>query len=164
MMKQTGVPNTEDIQGILPSPERLAKGPVAIIECFENIPCNPCYTACKFEAIQEFADINDRPNIDFEACNGCGLCVSACPGLAIFVVDQTYSETEAVVQIPYELLPLPEKGQEVIALDRSGREVAKARVVKVRKTKNLTAVVSLAVPKEHSLQVRFFRTERTHER
>ncbi|MDZ7758643.1 MAG: 4Fe-4S binding protein [Desulfovermiculus sp.] len=163
MMKQTGVPNTEDIQGILPSPERLAQGSVAIIECFENIPCNPCYTACKFEAIQEFADINDRPNIDFEACNGCGLCVSACPGLAIFVVDQTYSETEAVVQIPYELLPLPEKGQEVIALDRSGREVAKARVVKVRKTKNLTAVVSLAVPKEHSLQVRFFGTERAHE-
>lgn len=163
MIKQTGVPKTEDIQSILPPPERLAKGPVAIIECFENIPCNPCYTACKFEAIQEFADINDRPKIDFDACNGCGLCISACPGLAVFVVDQTYSDTEAVVQIPYEFLPLPEKGDEVAALDRSGRKVTTGTVIKVRKTKNMTRVVSLAVPKEHALDVRFFRMESDHE-
>ena len=163
MIKKSGIPSQEDVHSILPPPERLSQGPVAIIECFENIPCNPCYTACKFEAIQEFADINDRPKIDFDACNGCGLCISACPGLAVFVVDQTYSDTEAVVQIPYELLPVPEKGDEVAALDRSGRKVSTGTVVKVRKTKNMTRVVSLAVPKEHALDVRFFRMERDHE-
>lgn len=163
MLKKTGVPNTEDLNRVFPSQERLAKGPVAIIECFENIPCDPCYTACKFGAIQEFSDINEIPKINFEDCNGCGLCISACPGLAIFVVDQTYSNTEALVQIPYEFLPVPEEGEEVIALDRSGMEVAKVRVVKVRKTKNMTNVVSLAVPQEHSLNIRFFRMERAYE-
>jgi len=164
MMKRTGVPNREDIDSILPTAERLAQGPVAIVECFEKIPCNPCYTACQFDAIQEFEDINDRPIIDFAACTGCGLCISACPGLAIFVVDQTYSDTEAVVQIPYEFLPVPEVGEEVLALDRSGQVITKGRVVKVKETKkmNLTKVVSLAVPKELAIEVRFFRREKRH--
>jgi Fe-S-cluster-containing hydrogenase component 2 len=142
----------------------LAQGPVAIIECFEKIPCNPCHAACKFDAIQEFADINDRPVIDFNACNGCGTCVSACPGLAIFVVDQTYSETQGVVHIPYEFLPLPEVGEQVTALDRSGQEMGPAEVVKVRnaKKKKQTKVVSLAVPKEQVMEVRFFRKENRH--
>ena len=40
------------VQGILPSEERRQKGPYALFECFQNIPCNPCYTACKFNAVR----------------------------------------------------------------------------------------------------------------
>lgn len=164
MIKRNGIPGAEDINSILPTPERLAQGPVAIIECFEEIPCNPCYTACQVGAIQEFADINARPVIDFEECTGCGLCISACPGLAIFVVNQSYSDTQAIVQIPYEFLPLPAEGEEVFALDRSGQETCKGKVLKVRDTKkmNMTRVVSLVVPREYAMQVRFFRRGQTN--
>ncbi len=39
------------------------------------------------------------------------VCVSNCPGLSIVVVDETYSEKEALVKIPYEFLPLAEGRQ-----------------------------------------------------
>ena len=36
----------EDLAKVLPSEERLNKGPVAITECFQEIACNPCVAAC----------------------------------------------------------------------------------------------------------------------
>lgn len=156
MLEKTGIATEQDLQGVMPSSERLAKGPIAVIECFQKIPCNPCSTACKRGAILPFADINDRPIIDPEKCNGCGMCQYHCPGLAIFIVDETYSDEEALVKIPYEFLPLPEEGSFVTALDRSGTPVCRAKVVKVLNTKAMdrTPVISLAVPKEHSMNVR----------
>ena len=156
MICKTGVPTKEDLQKVAPSAERLAKGPVAVIECFQRIPCNPCYTACKRGAIKEFRDINDLPEIDHDLCNGCGLCVSKCPGLAIFIIDETYSEKEALVKLPYEFVPLPKEGDTVKALDREGRVVGEARVVKIQngKYEDRTPVISVAVPKELSMVVR----------
>ncbi len=156
MLEKTGVATQEDLALVMPSKERLAKGAVAVIECFQRIPCNPCYTSCKRGAIIEFKDINDRPIINADKCNGCGICVSNCPGLAIVVVDETYSDTEALVKIPYEFLPLPQEGGYVTGLDREGKPVCRAKVVKVLNTKaqDRTPVVSLAVPKELSMVVR----------
>ena len=39
-----GFPSFEEIKEATgwPSEERLAKGPVAICECVQQIPCNPC--------------------------------------------------------------------------------------------------------------------------
>ncbi len=158
MLEKTGVPDPDQINKITPSVERLKKGPVAIVECFQNIPCDPCRYACRQGAIKEFADINDLPVIDHEECNGCGLCISECPGLAIFVIDASYSEEEGLIKMPYEYLPLPEQGEEVIGIDTEGREVCSARVVKVQNTKALdrTPVVTLAVPQEHLMKVRSF--------
>ncbi len=150
MLKQTGIPTIEDINGVFPTEERLNKGAVAVIECYQNIPCNPCYTACKQDAIKEFKDISDLPTIDHESCNGCSLCLSKCPGLAIMIVDVTYSETEALIKIPYEFLPLPKEGDVVKGLDRAGEYVADVKVVKVLNPKafDKTPVVSVAVPKD----------------
>ena len=36
-----------------PSKERLAKGPIVVIECPEEIPCNPCETICPKNVILE---------------------------------------------------------------------------------------------------------------
>jgi len=157
MLEKTGVPTKENIESVTPSKERLSKGPVAIIECFQEIPCNPCYTSCKKGAIKELIDINDRPILDPEKCNGCGVCISNCPGLAIFVVDESYSETEALVRIPYEFVPLPKEGSFVTGLDREGKPVCRAKVEKVlnAKAQDRTLVVSLIVPKEFSMTVRF---------
>ncbi len=106
-----------------------------------------------------FDDISHLPEIDFGRCNGCGACIPACPGLAIFVVDETWKEDLAVVRLPYEFLPLPAAGDRVSGLDRSGQERCKARVVRVENTKrhDRTAVVWIEVPKALSMEVRHIR-------
>ena len=163
MLLKTGIPTPEDIARVLPPAERLQKGPVAIIECFQQIPCDPCCSACKRGAIREMADINECPEIDFEQCNGCGLCIPQCPGLAISVVDMTCADGKAAVKIPYEFTPLPEKGQQVIALDRGGNRICEATVEHVLNTKAMdrTPVITLIVPREHAMAVRFFQAEPT---
>ncbi len=140
----------------MPSQERLKKGPVAIIECAQEIPCDPCEEACRNGAIQVGESITNLPVLLEEKCTGCGLCIAACPGLAIFVVDMTYSETEATVQLPYEFLPLPNKGEIVDGLDREGHRVCTARVLKVLNPKKFdrTPVITIAVPKECAMTVR----------
>ncbi|MBA1333937.1 MAG: 4Fe-4S ferredoxin, iron-sulfur binding domain protein [Firmicutes bacterium] len=156
MLEKTGIPTEEQLKEVTPSKERLSRGPVAIIECFQEIPCNPCYTSCSTGAIKELVDINEKPEVDFDKCNGCGICISNCPGLAIFVVDESYSEDKALIKLPYEFLPLPEKGDMVKALDRSGQVVGQAEVVKVvnSKAQDRTPVIWIAVDKELSMRVR----------
>ncbi|MEG0895221.1 MAG: (2Fe-2S)-binding protein [Oscillospiraceae bacterium] len=161
MIEKTGIPTQDLIDCITPSKERRAKGPIAVVECFQNIPCNPCYTSCKFGAMKPLFDINDKPVVDPDKCTGCGICVSHCPGLAIFIVDDSFSETESCVRIPYEFIPRPKEGQFVTGTDRSGKPVCRARVVKVQLTAQMdkTAVIWLAVPKELSMTVRCFKME-----
>lgn len=156
MLINDGIPTKEDILKVLPSKERLAKGPVAMIECFQKIPCNPCIKACPKEAITMGEDINNTPFLDHEKCTGCGVCVSKCPGLAIFVIDETYSEEFALVKFPFEYIPVPSEGQFACALNRAGEKVGWFEVVKVTSggKKNRTTVISLAVPKELCMEVR----------
>ena len=141
-----------------PARESFEEGPVAVIECIEEIPCNPCETVCPKDSITVGFPITNLPVFD-GMCTGCGRCVAVCPGLAIFIVDITYSKTEAAITIPYELLPLPHTGAAVTALDRNGRSVCKARVIKVVESKknNRTNLITIAVPKKYSEDVRFFR-------
>lgn len=159
MLEKTGVPTDDDLKGVIPNKRRLAKGAVVIIECFQKIPCDPCAIYCKLGAIEPFEDINDLPQVDFDKCTGCGICISSCPGLAIFVIDENYSEKEALIKLPYEMLPLPQKGEDVYALNRSGEIVGKAKVIKVLKTKNKTNVISILVPKNMSMKVRSIKVE-----
>ena len=48
-----GYPTMEEIKAAngWPTEERFAQGPVAIAECVQEIPCNPCEGACPFHAI-----------------------------------------------------------------------------------------------------------------
>lgn len=157
MIEKTGVPDKENLKDVVPSEDRRKKGPVAVIECFQEIPCNPCSTACSAGAIKQLDDINKCPQIDHDRCTGCGICVAKCPGLAIFIIDESYSKEEALVKIPYEFLPLPKEGSFVTGLNREGKPVCRAKVVKIQNTKSQdrTPVISLAVPKEFSMEVRF---------
>ena len=156
MLIKTGIPAKEDLDPITPNDERFAAGPVALVECFQKIPCNPCVEACKRNAIIPLKDINDLPRVDFEKCNGCGLCVIQCPGLAIFIVDKTYSESHAILRLPYEFIPLPKEGELACGLDRSGEERGWFEVIKVvpGAAKNKTSVVWLAVPMDLANDVR----------
>lgn len=153
-----GYPSMEEIRQAngWPDEERFAKGPVAVIECVQQIPCNPCERACPFHAIHIGEPITNTPQVDRSKCIGCGVCVAACPGLAIFLVDKSYSDTEAKVSFPFEYEPLPKEGDEVKALSRGGEYVCQGRVVKVMTpAKNdHTPVITLAVPKEYADTVR----------
>lgn len=156
MLIQDGIPLTEDLAGVMPPKERLIKGPVAIIECFQQIACNPCTKACPQGAIHMEPDINALPKLDFDACSGCGICVSRCPGLAIFVVDMSYSETEALVMLPFEFYPVPKIGNLVMGLNRRGEILGMFPVVRVASggKKNKTWVISLSVPKDLAMEIR----------
>jgi Fe-S-cluster-containing hydrogenase component 2 len=159
MLINDGIPTKEDLALICPTAERLAKGPVAVVECFQEIPCNPCIKACKQGAITMARDINDLPLVDAQLCNGCGLCISRCPGLAIFVVDKTYDKEFALVKLPFEYVPIPKAGQYAAGLDRAGKELGFFEVVKVISggKKNMTYTISLAVPQELAMEVRNIR-------
>ena len=161
MLERTGVPTAADIDAIFPSADRLAEGAVAIIECFQRIPCNPCATSCPRGAMQPFDDINDRPAIAEENCNGCTLCITKCPGLAIMILDMTWSEDRALIKLPYEFRPLPEKGEFVTALDREGTPVCEVEVIHVllNHAMNKVPIVSIAVDKELVRMIRNIRVE-----
>ncbi len=148
-----GIPTAEEIQKINPSPERLQEGPVVIVECFREIPCNPCADACPQGAIHPFENIHHRPAVDHERCTGCGLCISHCPGLAIRVVDMTWSKSEALVRLPYEFLPHLAVGHEVELLGRDGRVLGSGRVVEFwdRPALDRTQIVAVAVNPEWAL-------------
>jgi len=156
MLLSDGIPTKDDIATVTPSDERFAKGAVAVVECFQQIPCDPCVKACKRGAITMPQDINSLPVVDCELCNGCSLCISYCPGLAIFVVDKTYSDEFALVKLPYEYVPVPQVGQNVTALSRAGEELGRFEVVKVTSggKKNMTYTISLAVPQGLAMEVR----------
>lgn len=143
----------------VPSQQRYQMGPVAIAECVQCIPCNPCETACKTGALTVGKPITNLPQVDYDRCTGCGMCIAKCPGMAIFVVDKTYSKSTATVSFPYEYYPLPEEGTEVYAVDRSGSVVCSGIIRSVRNPKSFdrTPVITVEIPKEYADEVRIIR-------
>ena len=134
------------------------KSGLAVIECPQRIPCNPCATSCPAGAILPFSDINDTPRIDYEKCTGCAICAAVCPGLACFVIDLAFSEDLALYKIPYEMLPLPSKGDTVTCLGRSGEALAEGRVEAVMEPRrDRTYVLHVSAPKELRNDIRAVR-------
>ena len=149
---------SDEEMAAFPSAKVYEVGIHPVIECTQNIPCNPCQEACKVGCIKVGSNITSLPVVDKQAkCIGCGMCVANCPGQAIFLVEQ--DEQWAQITLPYEFLPLPEKGTQGTALDRSGKPVCQAEVVSVRAAKALdhTALLTMRVPKEYAATARFIR-------
>lgn len=138
----------------------------ASIHCIEPIPCNPCETACPFGAITIGEDITALPRLDPELCRGCGICLAVCPGLAIRMIGTgdpgegtpaggTSEREMATVALPYEYLPIPEKGEMVRALSMDGTFICDATVLAVKKPLkgDPTRVVYLSLPREQAQDV-----------
>jgi Fe-S-cluster-containing hydrogenase component 2 len=143
--RRTGVLSLAELAGQLPPLERLRKGPCAAIECVEEIPCNPCEEACPAGAISVGEEITSVPRLDFQRCTGCGACLAVCPGLAIFLLD--LSGDRPRLTVPYELLPVPQPGEEVELLSRAGEAVGRGKVVRARRA-GTTWLLTLELPSE----------------
>ncbi len=125
MLDKTGIASLEQVKSRFPKKEFLAKAK-AIIECYQDIPCNPCQTSCPFGAIHIGDDINVQPKLIVEKCTGCGICVTSCPGLAIMLAK--IEPSKAVFKIPYELLPVPKKNEIWHAINRAGAIIGDALI------------------------------------
>ncbi len=151
----------EQRQGAVLPPKDLwekKKGGLVVIECPQRIPCDPCHTSCPTGAVIEFKDINDQPQIDYDRCTGCGMCVAKCPGLACFVIDLTFAPDKALIKLPHEILPIPQKGEKVSCLNRVGEVVAEGVVENVTEPwKDSTKVVHVSLDKAFVYQVRAVR-------
>jgi len=148
--EKTGILSIADLQ--IPKKKQLEKG-VAILECVQEIPCNPCVESCPVHAIS-MKDINAPPVNNFEKCIGCTKCVGVCPGLAIFVIK--IREDKAWITLPYEFVTVPKVGDVVQALDRVGRVRGKALVKKVVK-QGKTVVVTIEVNSSLAMDIRNIR-------
>jgi len=145
--EKTGILSMKELQ--VPSKKQLEKG-VAILECVQEIPCDPCVDSCPVHAIS-MKDINAPPVNDFEKCIGCTKCVGVCPGLAIFVVK--VKDDKAWVTFPYEFITVPKVGDIVQALDRTGTVRSKALVKKIVKH-GKTMVVTIEVESSLAMDIR----------
>jgi len=145
--EKTGILSMKELQ--VPSKKQLEKG-VAILECVQEIPCNPCVDSCPVHAIS-MKDINAPPMNNFEKCIGCTKCVGVCPGLAIFVVK--IKDDKAWITLPYEFITVPKVGDRVQALDRSGRSRGKAIIKKIAK-QGKTTVVTIEVDSSLAMEIR----------
>lgn len=143
-----------------PSQARRGEKPYVVIECPEKIPCDPCVDACAQGAISIPGSIIELPEVDYEKCTGCLLCIPKCPGLAIFVIDET-PEDHSIIYIPYELLPRPKKGDKVLALDREGKEQCEVTIIKVIDSPKFDhcAVIGFSVPKNLVNDIRFIKLQ-----
>ncbi|MDR1816514.1 MAG: FAD-dependent oxidoreductase [Clostridiales Family XIII bacterium] len=147
---------------VKPENDNRYSGVHPVIECTQNIPCNPCQDACAKGCILVGADITALPVVGKpEDCTACGLCVASCSGQAIFLVNEDAGDGFAEVTLPYEFLPLPESGQKGAALARDGQALCAAEVVKAAAPKafDKTCLLTMRVPKEYAQTARFFKAE-----
>lgn len=151
--RKQGYIEVEELEKLnqLPNKERILQGPVVILECPEQIPCNICVEACPVNAIQ-MDKIYELPVVDWNKCTGCGMCVALCPGLAAFVVDLSKPDYDYVT-VPHEFYPKPRKGDQVYLLDRRGNKIGLGEVVRIWE-RNKTMVVTVKTPKGLGMEVR----------
>lgn len=133
-----------------------------VMECSQNIPCNPCQDACPKHCIKIGNNITALPAVDETVeCIGCGMCVAACSGQAIFLINEEYEEGYGTVTIPYEMLPLPEKGDKGVGLGRNGEVICEAEVLEVRTAPAFdhTNLLTIKVPADMVMKARFYQAK-----
>jgi thioredoxin reductase/Fe-S-cluster-containing hydrogenase component 2 len=138
-----------------------SEGLQPVIECTQNIPCNPCQDCCPVGCIKVGEDISSIPVFEkSKKCSGCGSCVAHCPGQCIFLVQAGYEPGYTAVTIPYEFMPVPELHSRGSALSRSGSLLCEAEIVRVQRAAafDKTVLLTMKVPAAMAGQARAFKT------
>ncbi len=168
---EAGYVTVEDLKrnDRIPPLKALERAPMPVIDCLEDIPCTPCRDVCPTKAIV-MKNMIDRPEIDWDKCTGCTLCAQACPGLAINIVNYFFGkkslrkpgyEDYSLVMIPYELTPIPRKGDVVDVYDRGGKLVGEAEVFSVIKSPKFgTVLVNILVPQGWAFEIKHVEVRR----
>jgi len=128
MLHKTGVPTQAQVDSVFFDDATLSEYK-AIIECYEDIPCNPCVTSCPVNAISMGPTIHNQPILDPNTCIGCSICVTSCPGLAIILAK--VKDDKAYFKIPYEMNEVFTKDMMVSALNRAGEIIGDAKIISI---------------------------------
>lgn len=154
--------NQAKVRSLREAWDRSIEGPLAFLDCWEEIPCNPCEGACRKGAITVGPDICAPPSYDPDKCDGCGKCVSICPGMAVFILDRSVGGGLARVTLPYEMRDEMGVEQEAWVVDGEGNELAKGKIVRVSGAARIgqTLLVTVEVGEEWALKVRGVRGRR----
>jgi len=132
-----------------------------IINCVQEIPCNPCCTVCPLNSIKIIGDpIMGIPKFSGK-CIGCMKCVLICPGLAITLVDYRKDNENPIITLPYEISNHNvAKGDVVTCVDFDGNFVGNYPVMQViDNPKGKTQLVKIQVPKEVATSIVSFRIQ-----
>jgi len=133
----------------------------AYINCSEDIPCNPCEALCPYGAIIIGEKIIQEPSIDLNKCIGCGLCIDACPGRAIMLIQYNFDTNYSKITLPYEFLPEPEINSKLELLNSNGDFICSGIVLKTRNFKNEQKcnIVEIKVLKEYAFKIKGIRNQ-----
>ena len=135
-----------------PPPEQ-EEGIFPVFHCHQEVPCNPCVSACPLGTIHTADNqITGLPyRDDSEPCNGCLSCAAICPGLAITMVDYRKNSQQPTVTLPYEIGgEQVAVGQMIAVTDESGAILGRFTVQKIRIKKKF--------PRTQLVQVRMDRS------
>ncbi len=134
-------------------PPAVEEGVFPVFHCTQEVPCNPCTSACPIGAIHTENDaITGIPYREAEkGCTGCLNCVAICPGLAITLVDCRKDPEHPLVTLPWEIRrETVEAGHTVAVTDREGALLGHFPVqrVRVKKEHPRTLLVQVRLPRE----------------
>ncbi len=140
------------------------KGVYPVINCVQEIPCNPCEVVCPKNSIKIGEPITNVPEYT-GGCIGCEICVAKCPGLAITLVD--WRKGDPIVTVPFEFEPDDyfKVGDLVDVTDRLGNLLGKAEVVRIRRrtVSKGTRIIKLKVNRNIAERVAGIRIQKPFE-
>ncbi|HQI05073.1 MAG TPA: FAD-dependent oxidoreductase [bacterium] len=143
------------------NPVKMAEKFQPNFSCLQEIPCNPCTTVCPKNAIKlmdKSGTIMDIPYLAGE-CIGCGICVAACPGLAITLVKKVDEKT-AEVMLPHEFNCDFVVGDMIPLTDMDGSYLEDGKITKITFNKKYkTALITVAVSLNNAAKVMGIRVQ-----